>query len=177
MVRPLSEELKQARPFDLLEEEAHLSIVRTAAVLEHAFAQTLKPYGLTPTQYNVLRILRGAGEQGLPTLEIAERMIEHAPGITRLLERLERKGLVRRKRCPEDARRVLCFSSPAGLALLARLDTAIAAADGEPFEDMGADETRALVALLDRVRATLARGLAPADPSDVTGTGTRRRNA
>ncbi len=173
----MQDEIKQRVPFHSPEQEALLGLLRTADVLRRRLVQLVEPAGITPQQYNVLRILRGAGAQGLPTLEIAERMIEHAPGITRLLERLERKGLVRRRRCPEDARRVLCFSSPAGLALLARLDAAMAAADGEPFEGFGADETRALVALLDRVRGTLHRGLAPADASHVTRTGTRRRKA
>ena len=173
----MQDEIKQRVPFRSPQQEALLGLLRTADLLRRRLDRIVEPAGLTPQQYNVLRILRGAGDQGLPTLEIAERMIEHAPGITRLLERLERKGLVRRRRCPQDARRVLCFSSPAGLALLARLDGAIAAADGEPFADIGADGTRALVALLDRVRGALARGLAPADASDVTRTVTRRRKA
>jgi DNA-binding MarR family transcriptional regulator len=175
----MQDEIKQRVPFRSREQEALLGLLRTADLVRRRIGQVVEPAGLTPQQYNVLRILRGAGPQGLPTLEIAERMVEHAPGITRLLERLERKGLVRRRRCPEDARRVLCFSSPAGLALLARLDPAIAAADGEPFQGFSTGETGALVDLLDRVRDTLARGLTPAlpHPSDPAGTETRRRNA
>jgi len=175
----MQDEIRQRVPFRSREQEALLALLRTADLLRRRLTQIVEPGGLTPQQYNVLRILRGAGPQGLPTLEIAERMVEHAPGITRLLERLERKGLVRRRRCPQDARRVLCFSSPAGLALLARLDTAMAAADGEPFRGFSSQETRTLLDLLDRVRATLARELAPAPrhPSDPSQTETRRRNA
>ena len=86
--KPLHVELKSAKPFDLLEEETHLSIVRTAAVLEHAMAQVLKPYGLTSTQYNVLRILRGAGPGGLCRNEIGARLLRQVPDVTRLLDRL-----------------------------------------------------------------------------------------
>ena len=88
MVRPLYVELKQTRPFDLLEEEAHLSIARTAALLEHAMIQVLKPHGLTPTQYNVLRILRGAGSTGLCRNEIGARLLRPVPDVTRLLDRM-----------------------------------------------------------------------------------------
>jgi DNA-binding MarR family transcriptional regulator len=76
--------------------------------LRRSLAEVVQPRGITLQQYNVLRILRGAGLGGLPTLEIGARMIEEAPGITRLLDRLERKALAERRRCPRDGRRVLC---------------------------------------------------------------------
>ncbi|HSN86827.1 MAG TPA: MarR family transcriptional regulator, partial [Thermoanaerobaculia bacterium] len=88
--------------------------MRTTDLVRRAIARLLEPYDMTPQQYNVLRILRGAGEEGIPTLEISDRMIEQAPGITRLLDRLEAKKLVRRQRCPEDRRQVLCWLTPEG---------------------------------------------------------------
>ena len=100
MATPLHVELKQARPFDLLEEEVHVSIARTAAVLERAVAQTLKPHGLTPTQYNVLRILRGAGAEGLCRNEVGARLIAPVPDVTRLLDRMAELQLIGRASAP-----------------------------------------------------------------------------
>src|SRR5215212_5742803 len=94
----LSDEIKQTKPFTSLEHEAVLSLERTAAVLSHAFGELLKPYGVTPTQYNVLRILRGAGSTGLCRHEVRDRMVAQVPDVTRLLDRLEEMGLVERER-------------------------------------------------------------------------------
>src|SRR4051794_8759267 len=98
MARGLQSELKQTKPFRSLEEEAPLNIARTAAVLEHALAQALKPYDITPTQYNVLRILRGAGRDGLCRNEVGERLVTRVPDVTRLLDRMEEQGLLARER-------------------------------------------------------------------------------
>jgi DNA-binding MarR family transcriptional regulator len=117
----------------------------------------LEPEGITNQQYNVLRILRGAGSGGLPTLEIVTRMIEEAPGITRLLDRLERKHLVTRERCPEDRRQVTCRITEAGLALLARLDRAADSADTAMLGTLTPAELKRLIGLLDRVRNGLSR--------------------
>src|SRR5690606_24545599 len=125
VVRSLSDELKQTRPFDLLEEEVHLSVLRTAAVLEHEFARALKPFGLTPTQYNVLRILRGAGPGGLCRYEVGERLIRPVPDVTRLLDRMTEMKLIGRQRVDEDRRLVRTHITPKGLALLAELDAPI----------------------------------------------------
>ncbi len=114
------------------------------------------PEDVTPQQYNVLRILRGAGDAGLPTLEIAERMIEQAPGVTRLLDRLEAKSLVRRERCARDRRQVLCYITADGTKLLARLDGPIDEADEAAMAGLTESETKTLIRLLDKVRA--ARG-------------------
>ena len=100
--RTLQEELKQSKPFHSLEEEAFLNIARTHAVLEHALAQALKPFDITPTQYNVLRILRGAGADGLCRNEVGERLVRRVPDVTRLLDRMEEMGLVGRVRGGED---------------------------------------------------------------------------
>ena len=100
----LQHELKKKRPFESPEEEAALNIVRTSDQLQIRFARLLREYGLTsPTQYNILRILRGEGKP-LPILEIASRTITVVPGITGLIDRLERAGLVHRLRCEKDRR-------------------------------------------------------------------------
>src|SRR5512135_491877 len=101
--RRLQRELKKRRPFDSPEQEATLNIARTADRFGIRFARLFRQFGLTPSQYNVLRILRGEG-QPLPILEIAERTVTVVPGITGLVDRLEAAGLVRRQRCPEDRR-------------------------------------------------------------------------
>ena len=89
VTQTLQDELKQARPFKQVEEEAYLSIMRTAALLEHQVAQALKPHGVTATQYNVLRILRGAGSEGLCRNEVGDRLVTTVPDVTRLLDRME----------------------------------------------------------------------------------------
>jgi DNA-binding MarR family transcriptional regulator len=108
---------------------AVLGILRAADVLRRRGAALLEPYGITLQQFNVLRILRGARPDGLCTLTIADRMLEQAPGITRLVDRLEAKGLVVRVRSGEDRRQVWCRITPAGLRLLARLDGPVADLD------------------------------------------------
>lgn len=129
-----------------------MGLLRTADVLRRKVADVLSPHGITPQQYNVLRILRGAKEQGLPTLEISDRMIEKAPGITRLLDRMEAKRFVTRKRCPEDRRQVLCFISKEGLHLLARLDGPVMNADTQHLS-LSESDIRKLIKLLDTIRA------------------------
>src|SRR5205823_14395790 len=102
----LAKEIKQTKPFSSAAEEAILNIQRTASVLGQQFAEALKPHGLSETQYNALRILRGAGSHGLACQAIAERMINRDPDITRLLDRLEARNLIQRARSTQ-ARRVL----------------------------------------------------------------------
>ena len=131
-----------------------MALLRTADVVRRFIARVLEPYGITPQQYNVLRILRGAGSEGLPTLTIGERMIEEAPGVTRLLDRLEAKGMVRRQRCPEDRRQVLCFAEPSGLELLGRIDDAMNEADAAALGQLSDEDKAQLIRLLDAVRAS-----------------------
>mgnify|MGYP002622256138 CR=1 FL=1 len=95
-MKELREELKQNRPFRSAEQEALLALQRTAAVFDHAFSEAMKPWGITPTQYNVLRILRGAGDKGLCRHEIGDRMVTRVPDVTRLLDRMEAAGLIER---------------------------------------------------------------------------------
>jgi len=122
---------------------AVLGILRAADVLRRRGAALLEPYGITPQQFNVLRILRGARPDGLCTLTIAERMIERAPGITRLIDRLEAKQLVLRVRSADDRRQVWCRITPAGMRLLARLDEPVATLDRQAVAGLPrADQVR-----------------------------------
>jgi len=117
---------KPTSPRPTPEEEAYVALQRTADRLLQGAEATLKPHGLSATQYNVLRILRGAEPDGLPCRDIGERLITHDPDVTRLLDRLERRGLVTRMRTSEDRRVVRTRIMPAGLALLQALDGPIA---------------------------------------------------
>jgi DNA-binding MarR family transcriptional regulator len=118
----LQAEIRQTKPFAMIEEEAVLNIARTAEVLGQGLSTLLRDYELTQTQYNVLRILRGAGEAGATCSQISERMINRDPDITRLLDRLETRGLVGRERSKEDRRVVVTTITAQGLALLGGLD-------------------------------------------------------
>src|SRR5690349_13442140 len=114
----LTAELKQTKPFPTAREEAFVGLLRTADALRWRLSEIVEPHGISLVQYNVLRILRGSRETGLPTLEIADRMIEQAPGITRLIDRLETAGFVRRERVKSDRRQVICHIEEKGLKLL-----------------------------------------------------------
>jgi Transcriptional regulators len=154
MGRELRDEIKQGKPFESLEQEALLSIERTAAVLMHGFADSLKEYDITPTQYNVLRILRGAGREGLCRNEIRDRLVAQVPDVTRLLDRLEQSGLVERERAEQDRRLMTTRITKAGLALLARLDGPVARSHRERLGHLSAAQLRTLVGLLALVRDT-----------------------
>ncbi|HSR49965.1 MAG TPA: MarR family transcriptional regulator [Acidobacteriota bacterium] len=149
----LREEIQQRKPFASLGQEALLSLFRTADLLRRHVSQIVEPHGVTIQQYNVLRILRGAGSEGLPTLAIGERMIEQTPGITRLLDRLEAKGWVRRQRSQRDRRQVFCYITEEGLDLLAELDQPILDVDQDGLGMLDDGELRTLISLLDRIRA------------------------
>src|SRR6266550_65319 len=149
------DEIKQQKPFPSKEQEAAVTLLRTADVIRRHLGAVISRRGITLQQYNVLRILRGAGGEGLPTLEIAARMIEAAPGITRLLERLEKKKLVSRTRRHDDLRCVDCHITPAGKTLLAALDAPVLAAAVEAFHDVNKMELGQLVQALDHVRQSL----------------------
>ena len=129
--------------------------MRTGGLVRRVIASVVEPHGITQQQYNVLRILRGAGEKGLPTLEIADRMIEETPGITRLIDRLELKRLVTRERSATDRRQVFCRITPDGLTLLARLDEPIAEAEREALGILSERQLTQLLSLLDRARGGL----------------------
>ena len=153
MVRSLQSEIKQTRAFRSTAEEAYLSIVRTADIIDRHFTATLKPYGLTATQYNVLRILRGAGADGLASGEVAERMITREPDITRLLDRMEERGLVRRIRDVNDRRVVRVWITGAGHELVDKLDVPIDAAHQHCLGRIGEEALAQLSDLLGSIRA------------------------
>ena len=150
----LQRDLRQSKPFRSTAQEAALGLLRTADCVRRRIEEVFEGTGITMQQYNVLRILRGAGENGVPTLDIAERMIERAPGITRLLDRLEAKKLVRRARCAADRRQVLCWLTPQGFELLETLEGPVTKADATVMAGLDTREQAELIALLDQVRAT-----------------------
>ena len=144
----LQDEIKQTKPFTSPAQEAFLSIERTSAVLGHAFAEFVKPFGITPTQFNVLRILRGAGDAGLCRHEIRDRLVAQVPDVTRLIDRLVEMQLVTRERDGADRRLVTTRITPAGLRLLAELDQPIREFDQRTLGHMSAEQLRTLSELL-----------------------------
>jgi len=147
----LQVEIKQTKPFARPEQEALLGVLRTAAIIEHAQHEALKPYGITGTQYNVLRILRGAGPTGLCGREVGERLIARVPDVPRLLERMTDQGLVSRERDPDDRRHVTARITDTGLELLDRVDPVLQALERR-FGNLPAAELEALIASLDTIR-------------------------
>ena len=149
----LQDEIKQSRPFRSAEQEASISIARTAAVLEHGVAETLRPHGITPTQYNALRILRGAGEAGLCRGEVGQRMVAMVPDATRLLDRLEQMGLVTRVREGTDRRFVRNRLTGRGRQLVDSLDDVLTDLHHRQLGHLGSDRLRLLIDLLEDARA------------------------
>ena len=152
----LNGEAKQKHLVHSRQQAAVVSILRTANYLRRFSSPVFNQHGITWQQYNVLRILRGAGLGGLPTLDIAERMIEQAPGITRLLDRLEGKKLVRRERPSDNRRQVLCYITKPGLDLLQELDTPVGNKVNQALHRLDESEIEELIRLLE-----LARGEQP----------------
>lgn len=151
-------ELKQRLPFPSTRQEAFLGLLRTAAVMRRPVARVIEARDLSMAQYNVLRILRGAGDAGLPTLGIRERMIEEAAGITRLIDKLERASLVRRSRHESaDRRQVYCQITPEGLALLRDLDPLVDLAVEASLAMLTEPDLESLIGHLDRIRAEAPR--------------------
>jgi DNA-binding MarR family transcriptional regulator len=152
MARGLQAELKQTIPFTSREQEAYLSLLRTADALESQVEAWLKEFGLTGTQYNALRILRGAGPEGLPCREIGERMITHDPDITRLLDRLEERGFVERARAKNDRRVIYGKITGAGLKLLREMEAPLEKHGREMLRHVGQEKLKQLIELLELVR-------------------------
>ena len=148
----LAREIRQTKAFSSTAEEAILNLQRTASVLSQVFAEALKPHGLSETQYNALRILRGAGAAGLACQEIAERMITRDPDITRLVDRLEARHFVERARSQNDRRVVVTRISPEGLRLLAALDKQVEDVPKKILGHLGEKRLRILIGLLERAR-------------------------
>lgn len=151
VARSLKSAIKQTKPFKSLKEELMLTIVRTAADLEHQAAQEFKPFGLTSTQYNVLRILRGAGPDGLCRNEVGERLVRQVPDVTRLLDRMEEAGLIARERGTEDRRYVTTRLTSEGLELVNKLDDEIGAMHEKQLGHLSEKQMRDLLGLLEEV--------------------------
>ena len=139
--------------FRTREQEAAVGLLRTTDAIRRHFSAIVAPFGITLQQYNVLRILRGAGKDGLPTLAIGERMVEKTPGVTRLIDRLVKKGFVTRRPCEEDRRRVYCHITPLGLKTVNTLDEPVARGDMTSVAPLSPAELDRLIGLLDRIRA------------------------
>jgi DNA-binding MarR family transcriptional regulator len=149
----LQHEIRQRRPFQSTAHEAVVALMRTADLVRRQMTALVVPHGITLQQYNVLRILRGAGNDGVPTLDVADRMIEQAPGVTRLLDRLEAKELIRRQRCPKDRRQHLCWIAPKGLAVLEKIDASAARAHDDSLKGLRHKDRLTFIRLLDAIRA------------------------
>jgi DNA-binding MarR family transcriptional regulator len=141
-------------PSNSLEEDAFVALLRTADQLQWRAAEMFKPHGLSPTQYNALRILRGAGPEGLACTEVARRMINRDPDITRLLDRLERRGLIRRGREQEDRRVIKARISAAGLDLLKGLNREVELFHRQLLGHLGEAQLRSLIRLLEATCAS-----------------------
>jgi MarR family transcriptional regulator, organic hydroperoxide resistance regulator len=150
--RGLQAELKQKAPFTSREQEAYLALLRTTDALQSRTELKMKEFGLTGTQYNALRILRGAGPEGLPCSEIGERMITRDPDITRLLNRLEQRGLVERTRDHQDRRVVYGTITAAGKKLLREMDEPMEQHGRELLRHVSHADLQRLIALLEKVR-------------------------
>jgi DNA-binding MarR family transcriptional regulator len=135
-----------------LEEAAFVALLRTADRLQWRAAEMFKQHGLSPTQYNALRILRGAGPDGLACREVGERMINRDPDITRLLDRLERRGLIQRSRSQEDRRVIKARITPAGLDLLKRMNREVEQFHRKLLGHLGGQQLRSLIRLLGKAR-------------------------
>jgi len=148
----LQDEIKQTRPFPNPGTEALVSVLRTAAILEHAYGEALKPHGLTLAQYNVLRILRGAGKNGLCGREVRERLVARVPDVSRLLDRMVETGLVARARDRADRRHVTARTTPKGLRLLKAATPALEAVERERTGGLTGERLQDLVDLLAALR-------------------------
>jgi DNA-binding MarR family transcriptional regulator len=155
MVTPrLQRELKKTRPFESPEQEAALSILRTSDRLQICFARLFRDYGLTPSQYNILRILRGEGKP-LPILEVASRTVAVVPGITGLIDRLGQAGFVQRVRCEHDRRVIFVALTDQGTKVLAALDEPLLALHRKLLGHLSQAETKELIRVLEKVREPL----------------------
>ncbi|HEY1273138.1 MAG TPA: MarR family transcriptional regulator [Terriglobales bacterium] len=154
MSKGIQAEIKQSKPFASLEEETAIALARTSDQLERRVTELLKKHDLTATQYNVLRILRGAGEEGHACSAIGERMVTRDPDITRLLDRMERAGLCVRNRDAHDRRVIVTRVTPKGLDVLRRLDTPVRELNLKLLGHMGEARLKTLLRLLQDVRQT-----------------------
>lgn len=167
----LKQEIAQQRPFSSVAEEALLNLLRTADCVERAMQRKTRSWGVTSTQYNVLRILRGSHPQGLTCSNIGSRMITAEPDITRLLARLKALKLIRQQRDKRDRRVVWTQISPAGLALLEEMDPVVQKFPGEIVGHLGDQELSSLIRLLELARVNCQDSQAPVSCTGAHGTG------
>jgi DNA-binding MarR family transcriptional regulator len=151
----LQAEIKQTKPFPRRSSEALLSVLRTAALLEHQFNEILRPFGITELQYNVLRILRGAGPDGLCGREISERLVSKVPDVSRLLDRMEGMQLLRRERDTTDRRHVTARITPAGLRMLDDATPDLEAFERERFRHLDGEQLQHVIDGLADIRDAL----------------------
>ena len=151
--KTIQQEIRQSKPFDSVAEEAFIALSRTADVVSQRYEHFLKKWGISGTQYNVLRILRGAGSQGLRCGEIGERMVSHDPDITRLLDRIEKLGWIERARDSKDRRVVLTRISRKGLDLLKQIDKPIQDFTRELGQHVSDQRFRLLLEVLEEIRS------------------------
>lgn len=150
----LQSEIKKRKPFESAEEEALLNLLRTSDQFQNRLGRLFREYGLTPSQYNVLRILRGEGKP-LPCLEIADRMIQVVPAMTGLLDRLEKQNLITRERCTQDRRVIYVDITPSAKHLLKRLDPPLQQLHSELLGHLKPSQLKVLSSLLELARASL----------------------
>lgn len=148
----LRSEIAQNRPFSGPAEEALLNLIRTADCLQRAMQHRTRRWNITATQYNVLRILRGAHPSGLPCSAIGDRMIAADPDITRLLSRLKNLKLIRQARDKKDRRVVNTCISEAGLSLLAEMDPVVSKFPTDMLGPLGEEDLATLIRLLEAAR-------------------------
>jgi DNA-binding MarR family transcriptional regulator len=149
----LQQELKKKNPFASAEQEAILNVLRTSDWIDNRLGRLFREYGLTSSQYNVLRILRGEGKP-LPSLEIAGRMIQVVPAITGLIDRLERQKLVVRRRCTEDRRVVYVEITAKAQGILKKLDKPLEQLHRQLVGHLSRAELASLARLLEKARHT-----------------------
>ncbi len=149
----LQDELQQTKAFGSLRQEAILQMARSSAVFSHSWEQYLRGFGITGTQYNVLRILRGAGDAGLSRHAVSCRMVTRVPDVSRLLDRMTAGGLVTRARGTDDRRKVNTAITPKGLSILAELDVPSLRVPDEQLGHMSDEHIRRLIELLEEARA------------------------
>ena len=149
---PLAVALKQNRPFVSLQQEAFLSILRTASELSHASDKFLREFGISQPQYNVLRILRGAGAEGLCRNEISARMVTATPDMSRLLDRMERSGWITRERDENDRRQVSTFITDSGGKLLTLMESPITQQTDRLLEGVKSSDLKMLLDVLAQIR-------------------------
>lgn len=151
----LRQQLKKKGPFDSLEQEAMLSILRTSDLLENRLARLLRQYDLTPSQYNAMRIMRGEGEP-MPCLEVADRMIQVAPAITRVVDQLVGRGLVDKQQSSEDGRVFLVELTASGTRLLKKLDEPIQSLHQSLLGHVSKSDLKTLNGILESAREEIA---------------------